>query len=78
MHECTSARRIVEIVHECMPKVWLRWLQDMRHFKAMLRKVNNTFVKDFKVDAEVMEGLREGGRLFHEPATSTIFVGRTA
>ncbi len=34
----------------------------MRHFKAMLRKVDNTFVKDYKVDAASMEALKPGSR----------------
>ena len=33
----------------------------MRHFKAMLRKVDNTFVKDYAPDAEQMAALAPGG-----------------
>jgi hypothetical protein len=35
-------------------------LQDMRHFKAMLRKVDNTFVKDLTLKPEDMEALQSG------------------
>jgi hypothetical protein len=35
-------------------------LQDMRHFKAMLRKVDNTFVKDLSVKPEDMEAVQSG------------------
>ena len=34
--------------------------QDMRHFKAMLRKVDNTFVKDLTLKPEDMEALQSG------------------
>ena len=40
-------------------------LQDMRHFKAMLRKVDNTFVKDLTLKPEDMEALQSG--TWHEP-----------
>jgi hypothetical protein len=32
----------------------------MRHFKAMLRKVDNTFVKDLTLKPEDMEALQSG------------------
>lgn len=32
----------------------------MRHFKAMLRKVDNTFVKDYVPSAELIESLAPG------------------
>lgn len=35
----------------------LHW-QDMRHFKAMLRKADNTYVKDHKLDRATLEQLR--------------------
>ncbi len=38
-------------------------MQDMRHFKAMLRKVDNTYVRDHKLSTEAMEALREGRNL---------------
>ena len=34
--------------------------QEMRHFKAMLRKVDNTFVKDYAPAAEQMAALAPG------------------
>ena len=34
--------------------------QDMRHFKAMLRKVDNTFVKDLALKPEDLEALQSG------------------
>ncbi len=35
-------------------------MQDMRHFKAMLRKVDNTFVKDLALKVEDMASLQAG------------------
>lgn len=35
-------------------------MQDMRHFKAMLRKVDNTFVKDLALKSAEMEALQTG------------------
>ncbi len=32
----------------------------MRHFKAMLRKVDNTYVRDHKLGGEALEALKEG------------------
>jgi hypothetical protein len=32
----------------------------MRHFKAMLRKVDNTFVKDLTLKPEDMEAVQSG------------------
>lgn len=33
--------------------------EDMRHFKAMLRKVDNTYVRDFALDVELIHGLQQ-------------------
>jgi ATP-dependent RNA helicase DDX51/DBP6 len=32
--------------------------EDMRHFKSMLRKADNTFVRDYVVEAEYVDTLR--------------------
>ena len=45
-------------------------LQDMRHFKAMLRKVDNTFVKDLTLKPEDMEALQSG--TWRKPPSSCV------
>ncbi len=45
-------------------------LQDMRHFKAMLRKVDNTFVKDLTLKPEDMEALQSG--TWHKPPSMCV------
>lgn len=39
----------------------------MRHFKAMLRKVDNTYVEDFKLDATLQQSLQQGETDFMLP-----------
>lgn len=34
--------------------------EDVKHFKGMLRKADNTYVRDHRLDRAAMEGLREG------------------